>query len=1041
MKKLSGLLLFVVLLSVSNNAVAGNAYWQQHVGYSINVTLTDSNHTLDGISSVNYTNNSPDTLHSIFFHLYYNAFQPGSMMDERSRAIISRPVVDRIAKLPPDEWGFYNIGNVTVQGKPMKALVTGTIMRIDLAQPLLPGESTTISVPFHEQIPRVIRRGGWMTSDGVEYSMSQWYPKVCEYDNEGWQIQEYIAREFYGVWGEFQVALTLPSRFTVGATGECTNPLEVKHGYDQIASGVKEGLIAPDPGVAGTTTWHFHANPVHDFAWVADDEYVHEWKTWRDTITLHSFYKQQYSKLWEKSLEYTEFSLNTYSNLVGPYVYRDFSTTMAGDGGMEYPQLIMITGYRPGLSLPGVIAHEVAHQWFYGMLGSNESRQAFMDEGFTSFMTTESMGREFGRFQQLPGTERSALDWFLPQFDNRSDNFRWYQGLAVTGYDEPLSIPHDWFREDAVGGLVYGKTQAILSMLEYDLGDSVFWLGMRNYYATWRLKHPHLVDFQTVMERTSGQKLDWFFDEWFYTNRTLDYDAESVHSESQGDSTLTTFKLKNRDLAVMPLDLTLHYNDGSTGQATIPLALNQKNGYQKPGDDRIFLPDWDWVSPEYKVTIATKLPVSWFEIDTSMRLQDLNRYNNFGGHFFEWHPVRGYWALWKQYFAQPPMDGYYAVVRPIVTYDANSSVNLGIGIKHGFNLLGSGDFKIIAKTKPTRIERDGTVTRPKWYDDIDAESSSSIDLRFIDRLTKATTLFSKMDGIATLQFGFTRQLRPVYLTLGPEQTISGYVQMQDRLNYAYPYYHTDWSAGKTRVAGANYGFRSESGATKFDAFVENSFWNSDYNFGRVRARVTQSFDLGNRFGLQLRLVGGTATGNVPIERRWNLGMASPVDEQTNGFWRAATNVDSSLDRKIGAFIEGGAGARGYSMAIATPQMLAATVGQHMLGFSGDVAIPNPLSSLGSFAATFRFNAFADAGWISDGNPSFFNDIQKRLMTDAGVTVYVDWLNWPPYQLRGVAEEYSKIPALGFTFPIYLNHPLDGKDPIAFRWKLSLGTTF
>jgi hypothetical protein len=174
----AGLLFLLMMLCLSAKVLAGNTYWQQHVGYSINVTLTDSTHTLNGISSVNYTNNSPDTLHSVFFHLYYNAFQPGSMMDVRSRAITSRPVVDRIAKLPPDEWGIYTIGHVTVQGKPLKALVTGTIMRVDLDQPLLPGASVAISVPFREQIPHVIRRGGWMTSEGVEYSMSQWYPTV-----------------------------------------------------------------------------------------------------------------------------------------------------------------------------------------------------------------------------------------------------------------------------------------------------------------------------------------------------------------------------------------------------------------------------------------------------------------------------------------------------------------------------------------------------------------------------------------------------------------------------------------------------------------------------------------------------------------------------------------------------------------------------------------------------------------------------------------------------------------------------------------------
>jgi len=300
------------------------AYWQQHVSYDIHATLIDSIHTLDGTISVVYTNNSPDTLREVFFHLYANAFQPGSMMDERALEIHTAPVFDRIHKLPESEWGKYWINSVQADNQSATFEITGTIMRVALAKPLAPGASATIAFPFREQIPRQIRRSGWMSGEGVEYSMSQWYPKVCEYDFEGWHHQEYISREFYGVWGDFNVELTLPSRFTVGASGECLNPTEVKHGYDQIASGVKEGLVEPD-NASGMTTWKFHASPVHDFAWVADDQYVHEWTTWQDTITVHAIYKQWAQRWWEKNaLAYSIHALSTYSELYGHYAYRNF---------------------------------------------------------------------------------------------------------------------------------------------------------------------------------------------------------------------------------------------------------------------------------------------------------------------------------------------------------------------------------------------------------------------------------------------------------------------------------------------------------------------------------------------------------------------------------------------------------------------------------------------------------------------------------------------------------------------------------------------
>src|ERR1051325_10278649 len=467
MRQIRLILLFLVVCSA--RAVASGNYWQQHVSYDIRITLIDSIHTLDGTLAVVYKNNSPDTLREVYFHLYSNAFQPGSMMDERALDIHSNPIRDHIHNLPKSEWGMYWINSATANGATTAVSITGTIMRVPLPKPIVPGDSVTIAFPWREQIPRQIRRSGWMSREGLQYSMSQWYPKICEYDQEGWQRQEYIAREFYGVWGDFNVELTMPSRFVVGATGECQNPQEVGHGYESIASAQKTGMVMPNRA-SGMTTWKFHASTVHDFAWVADDDYIHEWTTWQDTITLHSFYKRRVAGWWANSLEYTKHSLATYSELYGQYPYRNFSTTMSGDGGMEYPQLIMITGYRPSPpALAGVIAHEIAHQWFYGLLGSNETREAFMDEGFTTYATTLAMDRLWGDAQEWPGQEHSWLDWFLPKFSNKRDNYRGYQSIAHDQYEEPLSIPHDWFREDATAGQVYGKTAAILNMLQYTL--------------------------------------------------------------------------------------------------------------------------------------------------------------------------------------------------------------------------------------------------------------------------------------------------------------------------------------------------------------------------------------------------------------------------------------------------------------------------------------------------------------------------------------------------------------------------------------------
>ena len=588
MKKIIALFLFLV----SQAAAQPSDYWQQHVSYTISGTLIDSIHSFDGHLSVVYTNNSPDTLHEVYFHLYYNAFQPGSMMYERAKALNDRGLVEKMDHYKRSDWGeqrisevkqiYYgrSIGEKIGQGIPAKFEITGTIMKVVLNQPLPPHDSVIISMPFFVQIPLLTRRGGWMNDAGIKYSMSQWYPKICEYDREGWHHQEYVAREFYGVYGDFDVTMTVPTIFCVGATGQCQNPEDVGWGYDQIAKGVKKGKVYPDSILkvqhSAVTTWHFKASNVHDFAWVAH-EYIHEWDTWSDTVTVHCLYKPSEEEAWKEAMPNTFFMLTHHSNKVGWYQYRNFTNTHGGDGGMEYPQLIM-----DGSASAGLIAHEGGHQWFYGMLGNNETRYAFLDEGFTEFIEMVCQEAHFGRNQKQPGVE---LPWltrtFIPETDIRRNYYSPYLDLATSGYEEPLTIPHDWFRENVNAGQVYFKTLAGLAQLEYVLGDSMFWAGMKEYFRRWHFKHPNLNDFKRAMQDVSGADLDYYFDEWFGSTRTIDYAASGLSSEKQSDGTYkTTVDLRNRNLGVLPVDLTLHYDDGSTGIATIPLSVNQNLAYK-----------------------------------------------------------------------------------------------------------------------------------------------------------------------------------------------------------------------------------------------------------------------------------------------------------------------------------------------------------------------------------------------------------------------------------------------------------------------------
>lgn len=998
-----------------------SSYWQQRVKYNIDVTLIDSIHSLDGELSVQYFNNSPDTLREVYFHLYYLAFQPGSMMQVRSSELsnASWSVGARILALKPEEQGKYRIDQIIVDGAQATHEITGTVMRVTLPKPLLPNTSTTIGFTYFEQIPKQTRRGGWMSSEGVEYSMAQWYPKIAEYDEHGWHANEYIAREFYGVWGDFDVSITLPSSFTVAASGQVMNPQEVGHGYDKIAAGEKSGQAMPEEK-SGMTTWKWRAENVHDFAWVADKTYIHDWATIRDSITIHSIHKTSVASMWKNTLKYTEFMINTMSDLYYPYPYRNFYNTHAGDGGMEYPQLVQNSGYRSEMSMAGITAHEGAHQWFYGILGNNESREAYLDEGFTSYATTQIMVKQFGNEQQYPGAKRTWLDWFIPMPNNKGDNYRSYLNLAKAGYEEPLAIPHDWAREDVNAGQAYGKMQAIVSMLEYTLGESTFDRAMKEYFNRWKFKHPSLDDLQRVMEDVAKTDLDWFFDQWFRTDRTVDYSLGAVKSVQEGDKYRTTLRLRNREQAVMPIDVKLQYADGTSEVATIPLAVHQNTGYRKR-ETRLFFEPWDWVARTYEGSILTPHKVVSAEIDPSWRLQDLNRLNN-GADWFSALP-RGYWEVWKQLNINPPLDGYYAILRPIIgpTYLANAPLSrfeisnrspsefersgsmgtaIGIGIKYGAYLNWQGDLKAY-------MNMGDHLSGTQKYE---GRITGTVPLEWIGRLTNVNYFAGKYNDLFSSRFGIEKTVRPEYLYVGDNHKLRGWVETHDALiapeivDLESPFSRENvqlpWESHYTRLAGVGYNYSSRSGSTTADIFGEASLWSSSHSY--VRARFTGAYASDLFWGIKsvLRLNGGVAEGELPIERAFNLQAADPTahhfSDTYNAYrWLAVTKFETGL--------RGGAGLLGFP--IKKPSRHQFDWGKNMIGVNWDMSlfkIP--------YVPQLSVEASIGAGWVGETFRGL-EELWKFTTVAGGLTLNVDIKSFLPWQLQGVMDQYAFTPVI------------------------------
>ncbi|HEY1871225.1 MAG TPA: M1 family metallopeptidase, partial [Chitinophagaceae bacterium] len=365
--------------------------WQQRIAYNINVNMNVTTNQFTGIEKIDYWNNSPDTLSRVFFHLYWNAFQPNSMMDVRSRELgkillgsdkDGNPVYDwdervrdRIQHLQPNEIGYDSTVYVKLNGVNQKLIYHETILEVDLKTPLLPHSKNSFEVSFNCQVPIQIRRSGRDNAEGIRYSMSQWYPKMVEYDYQGWNANPYIAREFYGVWGDYNVNISIDKNYMLAATGTLQNANEVGYGYET-------SNLNRQTSSAKTLTWKFSAQNVHDFVWAADTAYTMIKKQIQNGPLFYFVYKKVDSLKanWESLANAIEKAYPYIAKTFGAYPYKNYSFIQGGDGGMEYPMATLIKNASQGSAI-----HEFMHSWYQGMMGTNESLYPWMDEGFTTY--------------------------------------------------------------------------------------------------------------------------------------------------------------------------------------------------------------------------------------------------------------------------------------------------------------------------------------------------------------------------------------------------------------------------------------------------------------------------------------------------------------------------------------------------------------------------------------------------------------------------------------------------------------------------------
>ncbi|WP_315144796.1 M1 family metallopeptidase [Capnocytophaga leadbetteri] len=605
-------------LALALSAQAQDNHWQQQADYQMNVTMNVKNFQYKGVQKVTYINNSPDTLTTVFFHLYFNAFQPNSEMDANLQTLPDpdgrmatnigtpqRPIYEsRIAKLTPDEIGYLRVKKLTQDGVPATISHESTILKVTLPTPILPHSRTVLGLDFEGQVPVMIRRAGRNSPDGVALSMAQWYPKMVAYDHKGWHTTEYLGREFYGVWGNFDVKITLDKTYLVGASGVLQNPNEIGFGYED------KGVKVPTTKAA-TKTWHFIAERVHDFTWAADPQYVHDKHQLADGKTIHFIYKK-YKDTWKQIQEPMLKVFDYYNQLVGKYPWPQYSFIQGGDGGMEYAMCTLMVGGEKYERLVGTAAHELAHAWFQHLLATDEAAYPWMDEGFTSYI-------EYLAEHQILKTKKTANP-----FDSA---YKGYFGLVKSGFQEPTITHSDRFATNyAYSVTAYYKGLLFLTQLDYLMGNEALQKTLKRYYNEYAFKNPTPNDFIRIAEKVSGMQLQWFLNEFMETDHTADYAISKV--EGKGNKTEVTLKRVGR----LPLSIDLWVTDkaGNIRYVYVPLRMTyaeKPNTY--PAYPRTVLPAWGWGNPTYTFTLDMPLEdIKSITLDPENKSVDTDKENN-----------------------------------------------------------------------------------------------------------------------------------------------------------------------------------------------------------------------------------------------------------------------------------------------------------------------------------------------------------------------------------------------------------------------------
>jgi hypothetical protein len=883
---------------------------------------------------------------------------------------------------------------------------------------------------------------GYKHYDGV-----LWYPRISVYDRKfGWTTDQHLGREFYGDFGTFDVELTFASNYILDATGNLINreevmPAELRQKLDikNFANkpwGSKPSEIIPyNPNER--KTWKFHAENVHDFAFTADPTYRIGEAEWNGVKCI-SLAQEPHAAGWQNAAEYTALVIKTYSEDIGMYVYHKMIVADARDG-MEYPMLTLDGGYDP--EYRGLLAHEIGHNWFYGQVGSNETYRASLDEGFTQFLTAWAQ-------EKIDGdtiVENPERNWYTRKFVEPNlvryrTAYRTYLVDAIRGNDPQLNTHSDGFNGALQHGggyrQVYYKTATMLYNLQYVLGDELFLKSMQHYFNQWKIAHPYYEDFRNSIINYTGADLNWFFDQWLETSKTIDYSVKSVKKGKQTDEYKIVFERKER--MHMPIDFSVYSKDGKEYKFYIP------NTWFEKKTDATILPrwiGWDLLKPTYEATVTIPGGIDKVQIDPSNRLADINMLDNTNT-----CPVDIKFD--SRIYNFPDNKVYPVYIRPEIWYNGYDGVKAGIHMngnymeyKHKFDL--------------TVWYNTGVGQQSNLFNEAELSDYDKVNFRFnystaTDKFVKGSSFFAGgklLDGLWGLHFGIDKKSE------SEKSRVYAYFKSMYRNSTAslnYLLYPEQWNAGminNTLNVGIDHNYKYVKGDGKINLNFRTSALGSDYNYSAIKLSVVNTNNLG-KFVFKTRTFAQYGLGAfwAPESQLYFAG-ANPEELMENKYTRSVGFIPTDWVGAYGTGINnfhmgGGIGLRGYAGYLVAQETLDGDVRTVYKGTSG-ASVSGELEfgkligiSPRIVRNIFKFTPylFGDAGVINM-NTDYERFELSSLRADAGIGTTLSIQKWGPLEMVNPL-------VIRFDMPLVLNRiPATEDEFFRFRYLIGISRAF